>query len=63
MKKGYSGAPAGVPLYHIQNNNSAQQLQHTGLGAGTHGLTHQLALLEHQQGGSTTPKLIPPWKA
>ena len=29
----------------------AQQRQHTGLGAGTHGLTHQLALLEHQQGG------------
>ena len=28
-----------------------KQVQHTGLRAGTHGLTHQLALLEHQQGG------------
>ena len=28
-----------------------QQVQHTGLRAGTHGLTHQLALLKHQQGG------------
>ena len=51
LQKRNTGTPAGVPLYHIQNDILAQQLQHTGLGAGAYGLTHQLALLEYQQGG------------
>jgi len=42
---------AAAPLSHIQNDISAQELQNTGLGAGAHSLTHQLALLEYQQGG------------
>ena len=35
----------------FQHTYLPKQLQHTGLRACTHGLTHQLALLKHQQGG------------
>ena len=43
--------PPAVSCGWLSQHILTQQLQHTGLGAGTHGLTHQLALLEHQQGG------------
>jgi len=52
VKKRQPGAPPRAPPPPPQPKLSpAQELQNTGLGAGAHSLTHQLALLEYQQGG------------